>query len=42
MAAFAPENHQWLFGKDNLSKNNKYDKQKFLEYLEKFMGGKDG
>lgn len=36
-AAFAPENHQWLKIFDNLSKNNKYDKDKFDKYLLKFV-----
>lgn len=33
--AFAPENHQWLKAKENLIKNDKYDKILFNEYLER-------
>jgi hypothetical protein len=36
-AAFAPENHQWLLAKDNLSKGDRYDKEKFQKYLENFI-----
>ena len=35
-AAFAPENHQWLLAKENISKSNKYDKIEFNNYLEGF------
>jgi len=35
-ACFAPENHQWLKVKDNLSKGYKYNKEEFYIYLEKF------
>ena len=33
-AAFAPENHQWLFGHDNLSKQDTYDPHALKRYLE--------
>lgn len=32
-AAFAPENHQWLKKKENLSKGNKYDEASLNSYL---------
>lgn len=35
-AAFAPENHQWLIDKDNLSKKDRYDSELFLNYLSCF------
>jgi len=36
IAAFAPENHQWLLDKENLSKKDTYDKGLFIEYLKKY------
>jgi len=36
VAAFAPENHQWLKKRDNLVKSAKYDKNDFNEYVRKF------
>lgn len=36
-AAFAPENHRWLLKKENLSKNTKYNKDEFQNYLNKFI-----
>lgn len=38
-AAFAPENHQWLLAKNNLSKNCSYDIKLFEEYIKKFEDG---
>jgi len=35
-AAFAPENHQWLKAKDNMSKSDKFDRKEFLLYIEHF------
>lgn len=37
LAAFSPENHQWLKVTENLQKNAKYDKDKFVIYLNKFL-----
>lgn len=37
VAAFAPENHQWLPAKDNLEKHNKYDEEEFIKYLDDFL-----
>lgn len=37
LAAFAPENHQWLTAKENLSKSDSYDKVAFQAYLAKFI-----
>ncbi len=34
--AFAPENHQWLKKKDNLSKNAKYNKDELNEFTRKY------
>lgn len=36
-AAFAPENHQWLLDKENLSKKDKYDEDLFKEYISRFL-----
>jgi hypothetical protein len=36
-AAFAPENHQWLLARENLSKQDKYDKSAFADYLGRFL-----
>lgn len=36
LAAFAPENHQWLKAMDNMIKNNKYNKKDFDKYLINF------
>lgn len=36
VAAFAPENHQWMKKSENMSKKGKYDINKFTEYLLKF------
>jgi hypothetical protein len=36
IAAFAPENHQWLIDKENLRKKDTYSEKKFLEYLKGF------
>lgn len=36
-AAFAPENHQWLLAKENLSKQDKYDELAFADYLKRFL-----
>lgn len=36
-AAFAPENHQWLPRKDNLSKSDRHDKDEFDVYLSNFL-----
>jgi len=40
LAAFAPENHQWLKAEENLQKHNKYDKDEFFKYINKFNSGK--
>ena len=37
LAAFAPENHQWLLDKENMSKKDKYDYDGFIKYLKKFL-----
>ena len=37
-ALFAPENHQWLLAKDNLSKSGNYNMEDFKKYLKKFGG----
>jgi hypothetical protein len=34
-AAFAPENHQWLSDRENMSKKDKYNKEEFEKYLKK-------
>lgn len=42
--AFCPENHQWLKKEENLSKNDKYNKEEFEKFynimFEKFSGFK--
>jgi hypothetical protein len=39
MAAFAPENHQWLSSYENLRKSDRCDHRAFEAYLRKFDGG---
>jgi hypothetical protein len=36
IAAFAPENHQWISSKDNLQKHAKYNKKSFEKYITEF------
>lgn len=36
LAAFSPENHQWLKAKDNMSKNAKYNEEEFEKLIKKF------
>lgn len=37
LVAFCPENHQWLLASENISKSDKYDKEKFILFKKEMV-----